>query len=110
MVTLAVLVEWSWAWQAGARRHLAEHNGQLSVDWGIAHSLRWRNATEGLPCATAVSCPFPIRRRDGSDAYGVVMRTPAVEDDLATERALTIRFTTARRAGLAGHLTRPGEG
>jgi len=36
MVTLAVLVEWSWAWQAGARRHLAEHNGQLSVDWGIA--------------------------------------------------------------------------
>jgi hypothetical protein len=96
MVTLAVLVEWSWAWQAGARRHLAEHNGQLSVDWGIDHSLRWRNATEGLPCAIAVSCPFPIGRRDGSDAYGVVMRNPAVEDDFAAERALTIRFTTAR--------------
>ena len=60
LITLAVLVEWSLAWQADARRHLAEHNGQLSVDWGIAHSLRWRNATEGLPLTcNRRELPFP---------------------------------------------------
>lgn len=51
-------------------------------------------------CVNRRELPFPNQAEDGSDAYGVVMRTPAVEDDLAAERALTVRFTNSSVSGI----------
>jgi hypothetical protein len=53
-----------------------------------------------LPVCNRRGLPFPNQAEDGSDAYGVVMRTPAVEDDLAAERALTVRFTNSLVSGI----------